>query len=432
MTQAWSNWSGSVCARPSQIVKPRTEAELAAIVQQATEVRAVGAGHSFMPLCETNGTLVDLADLDSPIEIAADGASAWAPAGWSLKRVTQALWDLGYSLPNQGDVNPQSLAGALGTGTHGTGADLGSLATFARAFRLMLADGAVVECSETQRPDLFQAARLSLGLLGIATRIRVNVLPAFYLREQISRIPFAALLERFDSIAASHRHAEFFIFPYSDHALLKTLHPAEDDGSFHELSARDEAVFRFCCDVGAAWPAAIGPLQRWLTRFVPSSRRTGAAHRIFPADRTVPFEEMEYEMPRVAGMETLQAALRWIREHRLPVTFPLEFRWVAGDDIWLSPFNDGPCAAISLHQYGKLPWRELFAAVEPIFRAHGGRPHWAKRHLLTAQDLQTLYPQAEKFRAVRSETDPEAKFANAHLAGLFDIAPAARRAEHAR
>lgn len=431
MSQEWSNWSGSVRARPARIVAPRTEDELAAIVRRAAKVRVVGAGHSFMPLCETDGTLVQLSDLDSPIEIAADGRSAWAPAGWSLKCLTHALWERGYSLPNQGDVNPQSLAGAISTGTHGTGENLGSLSTFAQAFRLMLADGSVIECSASQRPDVFQAARLSLGLLGIATRIRVKILPAFYLQEQVRKMSLAALMEQFEDIAASNRHAEFFVFPYSDDAILKILHPADDDGSFREPSAGEANIFRYCCDVGAALPSMTGPLQRLMTRFVSSSRRVGAAYRIFPSDRTVPFEEMEYEVPRAVGLPALQEVIRWIRKRRLPVTFPFEFRWVAGDDIWLSPFNNGPGASISMHQYSKMQWHALFAEAEPVFQRHGGRPHWAKRHTLKPKNVLDLYPKAENFLAVRSELDPYAKFANAHLAELFDIAPAAWRAEHA-
>ena len=199
--QEWKNWSGSVQAQPSRLASPRTEDELATIVRGAAKVRVVGAGHSFMPLCATTGVLLSLAELDSPIEVAADGASAWVPAGWSLKRLTAALWELGYSLPNQGDVNPQSLAGATATGTHGTGIELGSLSTFARAFRLMLADGSIVECSKEHRPELFEAQRLSLGLLGVATRIRVNVMPAYHLEERIERVPLAAAIEQFETVA---------------------------------------------------------------------------------------------------------------------------------------------------------------------------------------------------------------------------------------
>jgi FAD-linked oxidoreductase len=419
--QAWKNWSGSVQAQPSRLASPRTEEELSTIVRGAAKVRGVGAGHSFMPLCATNGVLLSLADLDSPIEVAADGASAWVPAGWSLKRLTAALWERGYSLPNQGDINPQSLAGATATGTHGTGADLGSLSTFAHAFRLMLADGSIVECSKQQRPELFEAQRLSLGLLGIATRIRVSIMPAYHLEERIDRVPFAAALEQFESVARTHRHAEFFVFPHADEVIMKTLHPAAENGAFKEPSSSDETIFRFCCDVTAAAPAAARVLQRQLMRLIRSSRRTGPAYRIFPSERTVSFEEMEYEMPRAAALSTLQEAVAWVRKRKLPVAFPFEFRWVAADDIWMSPFNNGPGASISMHQYSKMEWRTLLAAAEPIFRANGGRPHWAKRHTLTPKDVFALYPMAERFCRVRAQVDPAAKFANAHLAELFGI-----------
>ncbi len=417
----WKNWSGSVHAQPSRVASPRTEDELATIVRGAAKVRVVGAGHSFMPLCATTGALLSLAELDSPIEVTVDGASAWVPAGWSLKRLTNELWERGYSLPNQGDINPQSLAGAMATGTHGTGSELGSLSTFARAFRLMLADGSVVECSKDQRPELFEAQRLSLGLLGVATRIRVSVMPAYHLEERIERVPLAAAIEQFDNMAQTHRHAEFFVFPYADEVIMKTLHPAAEARAFKEASSSDETIFRFCCDVTAAAPAVARVLQRQLMRMVRGSRRTGPAYRIFPSERTVSFEEMEYEMPRGAGLGTLQEAIAWVRKRKLPVAFPFEFRWVAADDIWMSPFNKGPGASISMHQYSKMEWRNLLASAEPIFRGNGGRPHWAKRHTLTTKDVFALYPMAERFCKVRAQVDPAAKFANAHLAELFGI-----------
>ena len=391
------------------------------MVQQAEQVRVVGAGHSFMPLCATNGVLLQLDELDSPLEIAADGHSAWAPAGWSLKRVTKALWDLGYALPNQGDVNPQSLAGAIATGTHGTGAHLGSLASFARAFELMLADGSVIECSAGEHAEIFQAQRLSLGLLGVATRIRVDVVPRFHLEERIQRWPLAAALEQFPATALAHRHAEFFVFPYADEVILKTLQPAADDGSFREPRTSDETVFRCCCEVSRAMPGMTRPLQRQLMKLIQPSRRVGPAYRIFPSERTVGFEEMEYEVPRAAGLATLGEAIHWVRKRRLPVTFPFEFRWTAGDDIWLSPFNNGASASISMHQYARMPWTDLFGQAEPIFRAAGGRPHWAKRHTLATSDVFALYPQAERFLAVRRTVDPGGKFTNAHLGELFGI-----------
>jgi FAD-linked oxidoreductase len=431
MIDVFRNWSGSVCSQPREFARPRTEAELAAVVARFESVRVVGAGHSFMPLCATDEALIDLRDLEGELEIASDRKTVWAPAGWSLERLTRALWNEGLSLANQGDVDPQTLAGALATGTHGTGAELGSMSTFARAFRLMLADGSIVECSRSEQPELFEAQRLSLGLLGVAVSIEIDVLPAYRLEERVRVMPFGEILERFDELAASHRHVEFFMFPYADRAILKTLDPTEDAGPFEPPSMVDQKIFQVVCDAASFFPEVAPPAQRWLMHLVRSTRRVGPAFQIFPSERRVRFEEMEYEFPRAAGLPALRKAIEWIRRERHPVAFPFEFRWTAGDDIWLSPFNRGPGASVSMHQYAILPWRELFAAAEPIFRAHGGRPHWAKRHTLTSRDVFALYPNAAKFCAVRADWDRAAKFSNSHLRALFGIAPSVRSQRYA-
>lgn len=419
MSAHWRNWSGSVEARPQQIARPRTEAELAALVQGARKLRVVGAGHSFMPLCATDGTLVSLAELEGGVEISADRTRVWAPAGWSLAKLTAALWEEGLSLINQGDVNPQALAGAIGTGTHGTGAKLGSLSTAARAFRLMLADGAVVTCSAGERPDLFEAARLSLGLVGVATRIEIDVLPAYHLEERVESHPIGAVAERWDEMVANNRHVEFFVFPYGDQAIVKTLNPAPGEGPLKQLNDMDDRAFRLICDMCAAFPFLTRKLQPLIVRPGIRQRRVGPAYQIFPSERSVRFEEMEYEIPIANGWAAMREAIAYIGARKLPITFPFEFRVIAGDDIWLSPFNKGPCVSVSAHQYSKMPWRPFFEGVEPIFRAHGGRPHWAKRHTLTRADVDALYPEAPRFRAVRAAHDPDAKFANAHLEALF-------------
>lgn len=415
----WRNWSGSVLATPGEIMRPADEAALQIAVSAARKVRVVGAGHSFMPLCETDGVLLRLEDMAGQLTIADDRKTVWAPAGWSLRRLTADLWEQGLSLPNQGDVNPQALAGAIATGTHGTGAELGSLATIARAFRLVAADGTIVECSPTERPDLFEAQRLSLGLFGVATRIQIDVLPAYSLEERVYKLPMAQVLATFDELAATHRHAEFFVFPYSDDVIVKTLHPTDQTGDPREPSPHEDAIFQILCDAGRTAQFLIPRMQRFMTRAAGEGRRVGPAYRIFPSERSVKFEEMEYELPRANGLPAIQEAIAWIRKDKLPVTFPFEFRLTAGDDIWMSPFNRGPGASISMHQYAKMPWRKLFAEGEKIFRAAGGRPHWAKRHTLTRDEVTSLYPMAERFREVRREADPEGKFLNPHLADLF-------------
>ncbi|MDP3493655.1 MAG: D-arabinono-1,4-lactone oxidase [Hyphomonadaceae bacterium] len=419
--ETWSNWSGSVSATPTRVERPHNEAELAKLVREASKVRVVGAGHSFMPLCETDGTLLSLAEMEGEIEVSADCTRASAPAGTSLDKLTDALWKKGASLINQGDVNPQALAGAIATGTHGTGATLGSLSTTARSFQLLTHDGSLVSCSATENADLFEAQRLSLGLMGIATRIEIDVLPAYHLEERLEVYPLDEIAERWDQLAADNRHVEFFVFPYADLAMLKILHPKPSEGDMRAQKDMDDTAFRRVCDICKTFPFMTAHLQRRLLPKQMKRRRVGPAYRIFPSDRTVKFEEMEYELPRENGWPALREVIAWIRKKWLPVAFPFEFRLVAADDIWLSPFNGRVGASISMHQYHRMAWREIFVEAEKIFRAHDGRPHWAKRHTLTTADLHALYPQAAKFCAVREGADPPAKFANTHLSKLFDI-----------
>jgi len=431
MSQTFVNWSGSVHVTPSELLRPRSEAELRQAVAHARQLRVRGAGHSFTPLCATSGTLLDLSAMPEELSVDAAALRVWAPAGLSLAKLTAALWARGLSLPNQGDVNPQALAGALATGTHGTGAQLGSLSTFARAFRLVLADGTLIECSPELHPELFEAARLSLGLIGVVLAVQLEVIPAYHLEERVVPMRWGELKERFAELATQHRHAEFWLFPYSDRALVKTLHPTTDERAFRPPSRIDEPLFKLVCDLSARFPHAMPRLQRLLTGLVTASRRFGPAYRIFPSERNVRFEEMEYELPRAAGLVALEEAVRWVRARELPLIFPFELRWVAGDDIWLSPFHAGASASVSVHQYTKLPWQEPFRSVEPIFRAHAGRPHWAKRHSLTARDVFELYPNAQRFCQVRAQFDPTCKLANGHLRQLFDLQPLSEHAAHA-
>ena len=178
-------------------------------------------------------------------------------------------------------------------------------------------------------------------------------------------------------------------------------------------------MFQAVCDLVTAWPRTAPVLQRMLTRAMRSSERAGPAGRIFPSERSVKFEEMEYEIPAANGAEALKAAMKLVRDSRWPIIFPFEFRAVAADDIWISPMNATPCVSISFHQYARMDWKTAFAGVEKVFQAAGGRPHWAKRHTLTSDDVLRLYPDAPKFGAERKRVDPTGKFLNSHLAELF-------------
>ena len=429
----WRNWSGSVVASPSNFERPRSSAQLSRLVAEARRVRVVGAGHSFMPLCETDGLLLNLEDMTGDLEVSADRRSVWTPAGWPISKLTRELWKHGLSLSNQGDIDKQAIAGAIGTGTHGTGRTLGSISSFAQTFRLVAADGSIVECDAEHEPEVFQAARVGLGMLGVMERIKLAVAPAFRLRETLRRVRLAEVLEQWDELADAHRHVEFFVFPYADHALLKILDVVEDGDDPEPGPDPSRAVFQAACDMASLAPSWAPTLQRLLTRGMGSSTRAAPAWSIFPSERDIRFEEMEGEIPAAAGPAALREAIAEVRRRRLPIMFPFEFRAVAGDDIWLSPMNAGPCVSISFHQYAKMPWAEAFAVVEAVFNAHGSRPHWAKRHTLASGDVARLYPMAERWGAARRRVDPRGKFMNRHLREVFGFslqdAPAAPRLE---
>ncbi len=413
---SWRNWSGSVTARPERIELPTTETELRAIVGGSARVRVVGTGHSFMPLCETEGVLIALENMETELHVSDDRETVWCPAGMAIGDLTQALWAEGLSLINQGDIDKQAIAGAVATGTHGTGASLGSLSAAARGFELILSDGSVVQCDAENYADLYQAQRVSLGALGVMSRVQMAVAPAYHLRETIRRAPLDEVLNDWEALTKAHRHVEFFVFPYADQALLKTLDivPGGDDPA-----PAEGGTYKLFCDIAWLAPFLAPTLQKIMTAAVGGSTRAAPAHQIFPSERNTRFEEMEYEIPAAAGPDALRAAIAEVRRLRLPIIFPFEFRAVAGDDIWLSPMNAGPCVSISFHQYAKMPWRKAFGAIEAVLAAHGGRPHWAKRHTLTSDDVLRLYPMARRWGEVRKSVDPDGKFLNAHLRELL-------------
>jgi FAD-linked oxidoreductase len=415
---SWRNWSGSVRASPQQNAQPRSVEALADLVRARRALRVAGSGHSFTPLCATPDTLVQLDDLALDLEIAPDG-DVWVPAGWTLARATQALAERGYALSNQGDINAQAVAGALATATHGTGRTLPCLSAMARGFDIVRADGT----RTLLLPDdpFFAPAQVSLGAFGVILRVKLIVVPLYRLQETMTPMPLGAVIEEWDALQATHRHVEFWQFPHSDTVLLKTLQltDAPDHGLDH--ADMSEAGFVWACRIGHAWPRLIPWLQGKMMSTAKTSQRCGQSWRIFPNARTIRFEEMEYALPAADGFRGYQALLRQLRARRVPVMFPLEVRMVAGDDLPLSPFQGDARMTISVHQWAGASADPLFMAAEPVLRAAGGRPHWGKRHSLSAADLGLLYPQLDTWRQARALADPEQKFVNPYLRGMLGL-----------
>lgn len=416
---SWTNWSGGQTSRPKTWLIPANEPDLVTEVRRATgTVRVVGAGHSFSPVVATDDTLVSLDELAGIVEHdeATTQATIWA--GTRIRALGDPLWERGQAFANQGDIDKQSLGGAVGTSTHGTGVTLGSFSSAVRGVRLVTAAGDVVECSATRDADMFHAACTAMGTLGIVTQLRMQNRAPYALREHVYTAPLTEVLGNLEKLIAAHRHFEFWAFYSASDVLVKTLDEVPPDTTPTEPPAIDlpiDLALRSASELAHRFPLLSGTLQRMLAAASPEGTRIDRSYRIYPSPRKTRFNEMEYELPLARGPECLQEILTTVAVRGVTTLFPVEYRTVAADDCWLSPFYGRASASISIHQYAQVDYRELFAVVEPIFRKYEGRPHWGKLHTLGAKELAPLYPQWDAFQAVRRRLDPKGKFLNEHM-----------------
>jgi FAD-linked oxidoreductase len=427
----WSNWSGGVKCRPKAVVAPADEIDLAGAVRCAQgPVRVPGSGHSFTPVCASDGVLLDLAAFNGVKSVSLDPPAATILAATPLWAIGPALHKKGLALKNMGDIDRQTLGGVVGTGTHGTGRTLGSFSSDVAGFRIVLANGDVLNCSSRENSEIFPAGRVALGMLGVMTEITMSVRPRYRLVEDDFFLGAEELFGKLDELIAKNRHFEFFWFPYSNVAVCKALNetenPAPEPRSADELCRRGERidggsrVFAGINEILPYMPFLLKPAHGLFSRFMPTPARARWSHETFPSPRPIRFNEMEYAVPIARGADCVREIVAEIRKKRINTGFPVEFRTVAADDIWLSPFYQRDSATIAVHQYHKVDTGPLFNACEAIFCSHGGRPHWGKRHTCSREDLAALYPEFERFIALRRTLDPAGKFLNAHLRELFE------------
>jgi len=416
----WSNWSGFQQAHPQHILHPDNVLELQSIVQSHPKIRVVGAGHSFTPLVCTDATLVSLNQISgvSSSDTAHSRCSLYA--GTRLYNLDQYLEPINQALMNQGDIDQQSLAGAVSTGTHGTGADLHCISAYVEDFELLTASGEILNCSRTENPEIFAAGRVSLGSLGILTKITMQNRPRFKLKEHIQLCTVADMMQFIQQWKHQHRHIECFVFSHAEKLMLKTL-----DETDEKLQPRKESypsedmLLTICSELIKNVPSLNPYVQKLLGTFVKPTTAVDWSSKIFPTVRHTKFNEMEYQIPVDDGLDCLEEVLAALRQHKVATFFPLEFRFVKGDDIWISPFYQQDSISISVHQYHKQDPRLIFDIVEPIFQKYKGRPHWGKMHSMTAMQLRDLYPKWDDFLTLRQQLDPERKFLNPYLEQLF-------------
>ena len=420
----WKNWSGGQSCTPSLRVAPSDEAELAEIVSKGvTPIRAVGAGHSFSGLVPTEGTLLSLDRMSGLVHADEAAGRATFKAGTRLGAMGALLAENGLALDNMPDINKQTIAGAISTATHGTGSEIGSLSTFVEGMRLMTASGEALDVDAAKNPELFQAARVSLGSLGIVTETTLKARPLYKLKRRTWTAPVEEMLEQAPELWSKHRNFEFYYIPYSG-MTIGIINDLTDEPETPEPVNEDDDGLRQLQQL-QDWLGWSPSARRWVIQKIlggmEPEERVDYSHKTLSTERNVRFNEMEYHMPREAGPQALREVIETIEMNDVEVFFPIEFRTVAPDDIWLSPFYRRESCSIAVHRYHEEDYTPYFSLIEPIFRKHEGRPHWGKLNTLKAADFASLYPKWNDFLDVRAELDPEGKFLNPYLRDVFGV-----------
>lgn len=425
-TSAWRNWAGNVTARPARTVAPATARETAGIVASAAtdglRVKAVGSGHSFTAAAVTDGLLIRPDRLTGLRAIDRAAGTVTVGAGMRLGTLNRLLSAHGLSLTNMGDIMEQTVSGAVGTGTHGTGRDSAAVAAQLRGLELVTADGSVLECSATRNPDVFAAARVGLGALGVITALTFAVEPEFLLTAHEEPMSLGRVTAEFDRLVTENEHFEFYWFPHTEHCTTKrnnrSAGPAAPLGraaAWVDDELLSNGLFRAVCALGRAVPAAVPGIARVTARALSARTYTDVPYKVFTSPRRVRFLEMEYALPREAAMAALRELRSAVERRRLRVSFPVEVRTAPADDIPLSTASGRETAYVAVHMYRGAPYREYFSAAEQIMIGHGGRPHWGKLHSRDAAYLADVYPRFAEFIALRDRLDPGRVFANAYL-----------------
>ena len=410
----WSNWSRGQSCAPAEHVRPSSRAELSEAVARGRAVRVAGAGHSFSGGVPTDGMLLSLERLDRVLDVDRASGLVRAEAGIGLHRLVRALHAHGLAFPNLGDIDVQSLAGALVTGTHGTGARLGNLASGVEAMELVLADGSE---ARFDGGDELRAARVSLGALGVVTAVTLRCVPAFRLHAVDRPLPLDDVLDSLDERVDGNDHFELFTFPHSRLALTRTNNrtdapatPRRPRREWLQDVVMDNYAFWALNRAARALPRAIPRINRAAGRAASRRERVADSFDVFASPRLVRFEEMEYALPRARAAEAVRAAREILARH--PVSFPIELRFSAGDDALLSPAHGRDSAYVAVHVFEGMGFEAPFREVEAAMRAWGGRPHWGKRSFLGSEELAPRYPRWEDFAAIRARLDPHGRFVN--------------------
>ncbi|MGN9905951.1 D-arabinono-1,4-lactone oxidase [Phytohabitans sp. LJ34] len=424
-TATWRNWAGNQSATPVTVIRPTSIDEVTAVIQDTAaggrRVKAVGSGHSFTDIALAEDIRLDLSGIGSTLSVDLDSRVVTAPAAMPLRALNEALAARGLALPNLGDIDAQTIAGAISTGTHGTGAAYGCLSTFVVGLTLVTGTGEVITCGPDERPDVFVAAQVGLGALGAITEVKLRCVDAFVLHADERAMPLDTVLAGLPEHVGGNDHFEFYWLPYTESTLTKRNNRvAADDRPLSKLRAwwdddfLQNTVLGGLCRVGRRMPALVPAISRAEARVISPRVYTARSDEAFVSPRRVRFTEMEYALPRAALPEAFAGLRRVVESLPFKVLIPVEVRFSAPDDIWLSHGHGRQSAYIAIHQYVGVEYEPYFRAFERVAQDLGGRPHWGKLHYRDAESLRPAYPHFDDFLAVRDQLDPSRVFANAY------------------
>ena len=423
---SWVNWAGNQRCVPREILRPYGLPELREQVATATaagrKVAVPGSGHSFTSAALGEDLMIDVSQLSGVIEADLPSGLVKVAGGTVLAGLNRELDRLGLAMANLGDIDRQTIAGAISTGTHGTGAAQPNLPAQVAAIDLVTADGELHHLAGDNQPDLLRAARIAIGSLGVISAVTLQTVPAFNLHRADVPMPLDEVLADFDSLASANDHFEFFVFPYTDTALTIRRNRTERPPSPRSRLDRflgDVVIENGLGDLAlratGRLPGVIPRTARFSTRFMSQAEQVDVSHRCFANFRTIRFNEMEYALPRESGTEALARVLELIREQRMPLAMPIECRVVPADDSLIGPVSGRDSTYIAVHQHSTLEWQPYFREIEKIFDSYGGRPHWGKHHFQNAGTLALRYPGWEEFLAIRDRLDPGRTFTNEYV-----------------
>ncbi|MEV6269223.1 D-arabinono-1,4-lactone oxidase [Kribbella sp. NPDC051936] len=428
----WRNWAGTESATGIETLRPRSADELAAAVKSAAEqgkkLKAVGSGHSFTGCSVPQEVMIRLDGLSSITHADQESGRVTVGAGTGLRKLNEGLAAFDLAMANLGDIDKQTVSGAVSTGTHGTGARLGGLATQIGALDLVTADGSVLHCSPDENPDVFAAARVSVGALGVISSLTLQCVPAFLLRAQEMPLPLGEVLDGFDELADGNDHFEFYWFPHTDIALTKRNNrvgpgvgasPVGRIRGWIDDELLSNKVFELTNRLAVRRPGTVPRINRIASRALSAREYVDASYKVFCSERNVIFRESEYAVPREHVVDVIRRLREWIDASGSRIPFPIEVRVAAPDDIWLSTASGRATAYVAIHQYHRLPHDPYFRAFEDIVADYDGRPHWGKLHTLTAAELRGRYPHFDDFLAVRDRLDPQRTFENPYTRQVF-------------